>query len=304
MNKTLAFALALALAVVSTGCIQNMAELKDRIGADEPVEPAAVVDTPAKPTPAVENTTKPLKAPVARITVFAANGALVYKSPFQADDGAELIFVEAKTTLNLIAGDSEALEAGATLTGFAWTLAGKPVEGARQASAEVGEAGLYPLTLTVTDSNGQKDTQSVKLAVAPEAYDVTIELMSGPIAGAEGAPLAETLAFTLAADESKGPSMVQKVVIVAKPDLGLDAAIEVLNADGESMGSADSAGHDSLDQTETIELGAVALGDYAVSVTPFAGADPDGVPVTIIVTYMPIIAGLNDTGDGHGGHAH
>jgi hypothetical protein len=301
--RSLALFLAVALALATSGCIANMADLKDRIGGDEAVEPAAVVDTPTAPTTPVENTTKALKAPVARITVFGGNGALVYKATFQADDAAELVFVDAKSKLSLIAGESEALEPGATLTGFAWTLAGKPVEGGRQASAEVGEAGLYPLTLTVTDSNGQKDTQNVTLAVAPEAYDVVIELLSGPIAGAEGAPLAESLAFTLAADESKGTSIVQKVVIVAAPDPGLDAAIEVLDAEGTSVGTADNAGHTDLDQTETIELGGIALGDYTVSISPFAGADPDGVPVTITVTYMPIIAGLNDSGDAHGGHA-
>lgn len=300
MRKLLLFVITLALA--SAGCVQNMNDLKDRIGNDEPITPAAVNDTtPTAPTsPPVANVTK--TPPVARISIFGTNGALVYKSTFQADDPKDILFVEAKSKLNLIASDSEALERGATLTGFAWTLNGKPIEGgARQASAEIGEAGLYTLTLHVTDSNGKTDTQTVKLGVAPEPYEITLELMTGPIAGGEGQGQGEALIFTLATDAAKGPATVQKVTISAAPDVTLDAILTVTDAEGTVLGEADNAGHTDLDQTETLELGAIALGDYTVTVNPFAGADADGVPITITITFLPTVEGLSGD-DGHGGH--
>lgn len=294
--------LALAIALASAGCIQNMSDLKDRIGGDEPITAAAIEQTPPTnpTTPPVTNVTK--TPPVARITIFGPNGALVYKSTFQADDPKDILFVEAKSKLSLIASDSEALERGTTLTGFAWTLNGKPIEGgARQASVEIGEAGLYTLTLNVTDTNGKTDTQTVKLGVAPQPYDITIELMTGPIAGGEGQGQGEALVFTLAPDAAKGPASVQKVTISAAPDVTLDAALIVTDAEGTVLGEADNAGHTDLDQTETIELGALSLGDYTVTVNPFAGADADGVPITITITFLPTVEGLSG-GDGHGGH--
>lgn len=282
------------------GCIQNMADLKERLGAaEEPVEPAALVEP--TPAPPATNSTTILKPPVARIAVFGPNGALVYKSTFKADDPSEVVLVPEKSKINLIASDSEPLEPGATLTSFTWTLNGKALEAGRNTSAEVGEAGLYVVSLVVTDSNGKSDDHTVKLGVAPTPYDVTIELTTGPIVGANEEGLAEMLPFTLGADESKGPSAIQKIIITARPDLGLDAILDVLDAEGTIVGQSDNAGHDSLDQTETVELGAIALGDYAVTIRPAAGADPDGVPITIVVTYMPIIEGLG--GDGHA-HAH
>lgn len=298
--------LALALALAFTGCIQNMSGLKGALSAsDEPLDPASA---PLEAPPDVANVTSESanasrEPPVARMSVFGPNGALLFKSTFQADDPNEVVLVPEDAKLNLIAGDSEALASGATLAGFTWTLDGKPVEGARQASITVGAPALYVVKLTVTDSNGKSDAHIVKLGVAPKPYEVTLEIMTGPIGGAEGEGVAESHPFTLAADASQGPSMVQKVVVTASPDLLLDAKLLVLDAEGATLGEADEAGHDSLDQTESVELGALALGEYAVAIEAFAGADPDGVPITITVTYLPMIAGVNDMGDGHGGHA-
>jgi hypothetical protein len=296
--------LALALALTLGGCIQNMSDLKDRMSGEaattETVEPATIVDP--TPTPGDETpTSAPAKAPVARMSVFGANGALLYKASFTAEDAASIVFVDEKSKLNVIASDSEALETGAKITGFGWTLNGKPIDGARQASVDVGEAGVYVLTLTVTDSNGKTDAQTVKLGVAAKPYDVVTEIMTGPIGGGNGQGLAEDHPFTLAADDSK-PSTVQKVTIVAKPDLGLDVKITILDANGEVMGDADKAGHTDLDQTETIELAAIPLGAYTIHVESAAGIDHDGVPITITVTYLPIVPGLSGA-DGHN-HSH
>ncbi|MBW3672242.1 MAG: hypothetical protein KY432_11300, partial [Acidobacteria bacterium] len=57
----------------------------------------------------------PPKPPVARITVFGANGALVYKASFVGEDETTPAFVAKGSTLTFLASESEAIEPGAPL---------------------------------------------------------------------------------------------------------------------------------------------------------------------------------------------
>ena len=296
MTKILAI-LAVAAALALAGCIQNMGDLKDRLGAtkeEESIASTEVVAPPTTPTAPATNATPP-KPPVARISVFGPNGALVYKATFAAEDPAEIVFVEEKSKLTLNAGDSEALERGVELTGFAWTLNGAAVTGGRSATIEVGEAGLYTLLLTVTDAKGSRDTQTVKLGVAPKPFDVVTELTSEPIAGAQGQGEAATLTFDLAS-AGDTPATVTAVVFEATPGAACDIVLDVLDPNGESLGAKDSA---SFGEAETITAGALAFGAYTISLAPFVCAAPEGVPVTITVTYLPVVEAL---GEDHGGH--
>lgn len=296
MRTTLTLALACALAF--TGCITNMAGLKESLGgedaANETIEPASTgtnVSTPNSP-PVVQQ-----RPPVARVSIFEPSGTLLYKSTFTAEDPAEMIMVPAATKLNLIAGDSEAVERGATLTGFAWTANGKPVEGARQASFEIKDPGLYKITLQVTDSNGKTDAQSVKVALMPEPYEVVTELAAGQLVGQEGDAPAD-VAWDLAAPEK--PATVQSVKIVAEPPVTCDAVLELLDPTGASMGSADAAGIQDGDNTETLELASIPFGAYTIRLSPFTCVALD-IPITVTVVLLPTIEGLEG---GHGGHNH
>src|SRR5439155_18951211 len=91
------------------------------------------------------------KPPVARITVFGAGGALLFKSSFVAEDVTAPILVNAGDNLTLIASDSEALVG--TLASYAWDVAGKSAAGTK-ATASWSEPGVYPIRLSVTDSQG------------------------------------------------------------------------------------------------------------------------------------------------------
>lgn len=291
--------LALAFALSLAGCIQNMGDFKDRFGAttDEPLESTDTPVTPTAPTTPVGNATPPAP-PVARISVFGANGALVYKATFTAEDPADVVYVEEKSKLLLNAADSEAVERGATLTAYAWSLNGKLLEGGRNATVEVGEAGLYTLSLVVTDSKGSKDNQTLKLGVAPKPFEVVTELVTAPVVGAEGQGQGATLAFELAAAGDK-PATVQSVTFEASPGASCDIILDVLDPEGESLGSKDGG---SFGESETLAAGALAYGAYSIVVSPFVCAAPDGVPVTVTVVYLPTVEGLAT--DEHGGHAH
>jgi hypothetical protein len=298
MKTTLILLIAAMLPLA--GCISNLDDLTGKSGGNtsESVQPAAIDDATNTSTPPEPVVAK--KAPVARVSAFGANGALVFKSTFTAEDPVAIIFVEEKSAVKLIAGDSETLEPGATFTQFQWTLNGKPLEGARQATAQVDGAGLYVVTLTVTDTNGKGDDQTIKLGVAPKPVDVITELVTGPIAGAEGAGQNATLPFDLTLDGAGVPATITAVKFHAAPPATCDAILEVVGPDETSLGVKDDT---SFGEAEEITAGALAPGVYTISITPFACAAPDGIPVTITVTYLPTVQGIA-TGDGHGGHTH
>lgn len=290
--------IALALALAFAGCIQNMGDLKDRLGAtkEEPLESAEETAAPTPPTLPVNET--PPAPPVARISVFGPNGALLYKSSFTAEDPAEIVFVEENTRLTVNAADSAAVERGATVTAYAWTLNGKAIEGGRSTSVEVGAPALYLLTLTVTDSKGSSDAQTLKLGVAPPPFEVVTELTTTPVVGVEGEGEAGVATFTLGL-AGDAPAMVQGVTFEAIPGATCDVILDVVGPDGASLGARDKAG---FAGRETITTGALPLGAYEIRVAPFVCAAPDGVPLKVTVLYMPMIEGL-DSGDGHA-HGH
>lgn len=294
-----ALALALVLALALTGCIQNMGALKEKVDGDDageglaPASAGNATSTAANATTGAAEAAK--KPPVARTSLYAPNGALVYKSSFQAEDPAEVVFVEEKSSITANAGDSETLERGATLTGFAWTLDGKALPAGRQATVEVGEAGIYVLLLTVTDSNGMTDTQTLKLGVPPKPYEVATEVLTGPVAGVEGAGQGGSATFELALDTSQGPATIQSVSFAASPPTScVDMAIQVLDAEGEAIGEASGS--------DAVEAGALPLGTYTIEVIPYACVAQDGIPITVVVTYVPVIEALGET-EGHGPHA-
>lgn len=298
--RSIVLTLTLALALALTGCISNMGDLKERLGNDEPEEEPVAPAATQTPAATTNETAKVTKAPVARIAIFGANGALVFKSTFQADDPAEMIFVEEKATLNLIASDSEAIEPGATITGFAWTLNGKAVGNARQANVEVGEAGLYAVVLTVTDSHGKADAQSLKLAVAPTPIEVVTELVTDAVVGAEGEGQGGSATFSLALADAGVPATITSVSFKTAPPSTCDVVIDVTGPDGESVGSDDSG---SLGGADEVLTGPIAEGDYAIALTPLGCVAPEGVPITVTVTFLPIVEELA-AGAGHGDAGH
>lgn len=301
MKRTTIMIIALALlAAPLTGCIENMRDLKDRVtpAATEDVETPPAVEQNVNTT----NVTKKLKAPIARASIYGESGALMYKATFVAEDMMSPLRVDEGKPITLNGVDSETQEPGATIAKYTWTLGDETLEG-RNVILTPTTPGVHPLVLVVTDSNGETDNQTVMLGIAPAPFDVTLEVTAaGPIAGVAGNGQAGTAAFSVV-DEVDG--MVVTAVaakVVATFGKECDGGVEVLDAEGKSLGRADSMGHTDPDQSESLSLGALVAGAYTARAYGYACADADGVPVTIIITYVPILEGLPD--DGHGAHAH
>ena len=299
MRTTLVLSIAFALSFA--GCIQNIAGLKEtandtQTAVEQTLDQATTSRTNATATNA---SVAPPKPPVARITVFAAGGALLFKSTFQAEHVSDIIRVDQGSAITLIAADSEAIEPGATLTSYAWSLDGKPIEGGRQATAVLDQAGIRVLSLVVTDSKGTTDDQSIRLGVAPKPIEMVTELTTGPIAGAVGLGVAGETAFDLSLAPAGVPAKITSVSFLAAAPTGCDIILTVTGPEGDEVGSVDST---STGAPEVLNAGELPEGTYAIAVEPYSCAAPDGTTVTVTVVYTPIIEGLED--DGHGGHAH
>lgn len=303
MRTTIAITIALALSL--TGCIANLAGLKEsQEDMAETLEQTSAVlnQTAANLNSTGTGTTQQTvaqKPPVARISIFGENGALIYKTNFQAEDSTEILRVDQDAKLNLIASDSEAVERGATLSGFAWSLSGKSVEGGRQATLVAETPGVHVLTLTVTDSNGKSDTQSVKLGVAPKPFAVETQLVTGPVAGAVGEGQAAELTFDVSLEPAGGPAKITSMTVTVTPPQTCDAILTVNDPEGGELGSKDTGG---FGEGETVTTGELVEGAYGIIVAAYACAAPEGMPVLVTVVYTPIIEGLDGEGDGHAGH--
>jgi hypothetical protein len=291
----------LALSLM-TGCIASLADLD---GDAPPTDAAGDALTPASDdadaAAPLANLTKP---PVARIQVFGASNALIYKADFKADNVTTPLAVPAGVELTFLSSESAPVEPGAKLARAVWTVNGKTLE-ATKANVTLPGPGLYPLTLTVTDSNGATDAQALALGVYPEPFDVTTNLTTGQMVGAEGQGQAARLAFSLTTDAAGVPATIQSVKLLAGPPLTCDVTLALLDAEGAPLAEANDADATTGDQAEALDAGALPEGGYAVLLTPNACLAPEGFPVQVTVTYLETIPGLTDAGgDGHGGHAH
>lgn len=108
------------------GCVDNVQDLKDAVSGDEAVDTASTDtsgDDGQASLPPASGGSSPAKPPVARIGVFGADGAIVFKSSFAADETKIATLFTGGDTVTFSAADSEAVDAGATLAEYAWTIA-------------------------------------------------------------------------------------------------------------------------------------------------------------------------------------
>ena len=289
MRSSAFLALAFALALALGGCIENMRDLKSRLDSNGggPLQTASVT-----PSPAPGDASAPAgKPPVARITIFGAAGALVYKSSFVAEDITAPILVNAGDNLTLMASDSEALVG--TLASYSWDIAGRSATGTK-ATASWKEPGVYPIRLMVTDSNGLTDNQTVTLGIAPPPFTVTQNQTSGQMAGAnvQGQVVGSSASvkFDVAVAHAGKPAVLMGVKLATTAIDSCDADVEVVDKDGKSVAKASSGG---VGAAETLDLGILPEGTYTVKLTPGdACAAKDGVRVSFTETFIPLVNGV------------
>ncbi len=310
--RSIAIAAAVGLLTLPyAGCIENMRDLKDRLtGGSEAVEKTALDDansTVGKSKTNLTNATKRLKPPVARISVYAANGALVYKASFIAENETEAIIADGGT-FKLVGADSEPIEPGATITKFAWTVDGTGSEG-RRVEVNLSSPGMHVVTLQVTDSKGSTDAQTIRIGVPAVPFDETWTATGAQAAGVatpaafvgQGSP--QTFPFTILAtkDGKTLKASNLRIVLGAPPPdpfpVGQQPADFTVTVT-DPAGTVTTANAEPPD-FEALSIDAVPAGDWTAQVDLNAGA-AQGFTLAFTVTYVEVVEGL---GDGHG-HAH
>jgi hypothetical protein len=221
-------------------------------------------------------------APVARMRIFDATGLEAFASTFVADSPEGPVVANAGE-LTLSATGSEALRPGARIAGYSWDIDGVPMTGATIRHVVPVHGGNVTVRLTVEDSEGGTDAQTVRLAVKPGRAERSYNF-TGSATGAIGEGAAShTFGPILAAELDGAPARLVHVTAVLVPGASpvpvADLDLEVLDGAGESVASASGSG--SQHRIDEDITGAPGDGEWSVVVTPQQAYD---AAYTVVVT--------------------
>lgn len=208
-------------------------------------------------------------APVARMRIFDATGLEAFASTFVADS-PERPAVANAGELTLSATGSEALRPGARLTSYSWDIDGTALAGATVRHVVPVHGGNVTVRLTVEDSGGGTDSQTVRLAVKPGRAERSFNF-TGSATGALGNG-AESHAFgpVLANELDGAPARLVHLTAVLVPGASplpvADLDLEVLDGAGESVAAASGSG--SQHRIDEEIAGTPGDGEWTVVVTP------------------------------------
>lgn len=122
------------------------------------------------------------KAPVARMRVFDATGLEVFVSSFVAESPTRPVVGNAGN-LTLSATASEALQPGARIAQQSWDIGGVVLEGNTVTWPAPVNGGNFTVRLTVKDTEGNQDSQTVTMLLKPGLQSRTI-VVEGSASGA------------------------------------------------------------------------------------------------------------------------
>jgi hypothetical protein len=243
-------------------------------------------------------------APVARMRIFDATGLEAFASTFVADSPATPVVANAGE-LTLSATGSEAILPGARLSSYSWDIDGAVLEGATIRHATPIDGGNMTVRLTVTDSGGGSDSQTVRLAVKPGRAERSFNF-TGSATGALGNGEASH-AFPVNTTELDGAAarLVHLVAVLipgASPLPVADLDLEVFDGAGESVASASGSGSQHrIDEELSGELGD---GEWTVVVTPQQAYDA-AYAVVVTLTWVGVNPGMEAFLASHDdGHSH
>lgn len=269
MQRALAILAVLAAAIA--GCTSSPQP-------QEPLDDTGLVDDLGS---AANNTTIQYKPPVARMQVFDVDGALVYESNFVAENVTAPAPVQGGGPVTFLASLSEAVDKTASLARWDWDFGdGSTASGRGVSHAFRDTGGVFRVTLTVVDTHGLADQQTVTLgALATRTFNETLAFAGSLQAGSLGNVNQDGVdtmrhALELASEVEGFPVVVESLSLTLTPNEPTsDFDLYLLDAEGEELAS--SASGPAPGGTESIELGEgeVGAGAYTVLVRLYAGAN-------------------------------
>lgn len=246
------------------------------------------------------------KAPVARMRVFDSTGLEAFVSSFVADSPENPVIGTAGN-ITLSASASAAVQEGATITSYAWEIGTTTLSGNTVTWQSPVDGGNHTVRLTVTDSEGAQDTQSVALALKPGIATRTFSF-EGVAQGAGGTNGVVEHLFNVNTTGLDGAKAnVTHVLLVLRPGSATvpvsDLDVTLDDAASKRIGSQTGSGSQHKIDVDVKDL---ASGDWKVRVIPDPAVGAAyNVTVTLTWTgYNPgIEAFLAAYDDGHS-HEH
>lgn len=244
------------------------------------------------------------KAPVARMRIFDSTGLEVFLSTFVADSPEKRVVGNAGN-ITLSATSSEALQPGAHLSKYTWDIqgqSGQTLGGVTAKWVAPLNGGNFTVRLTVEDSDGNKDTQTVAVALKPGTQSRTYTFTGSATQSPLGDPGVHTLPVDVAAFENASANLTHMKLVLSPgsatvPVSDLDVAIA--DGEGNSVGAATGQGSQ---HTIDKDVSGVKSGDWKVTVTADPGYD---VAYTVVLTLTwkgvnpALEAWLKSYDDGH-----
>jgi hypothetical protein len=262
--------------------------------------------------------------PVARMRIFDASGLEAFASSFVAES-PEQLFIANAGELALSATPSEALQPGATLDVYRWDVGGQTLEGASVVYDTGLAGGELTVRLTVKDSAGGQDTQTVRLAVKPALVNrhvnftstITgldaVRTASAAVADALGPPKSHPFAVDTTLDGMPARLMSIVVALSLTSSTGSqlhDLDLKLFNTTGAQAASvtggpttSDLSAASKHTITYTVKADDRKAGNWAAQVIPrYAAQAAYKVDVTMIWQLNPEMADFIASYDD--GHAH
>lgn len=231
------------------------------------------------------------KAPVARMRIFDSTGLEVFASTFVADSPTDPVVGNAGN-ITFTATGSEALQSGATLASYSWEIAGETLTGNTVVWPAPLDGGNVSVRLTVTDSDGNADAQSVRLAIKPGTASRTLT-MTGTATGVGGTEGVEEHLFEVNATSFENASaLLSHVTLVLTPGAATvpvtDLDVTLDDGAGTRIGSQTGQGSQ---HTIDRDLTEPASGSWKVRVIPDPAYNA-AYTVTVTLTWKGVNPGM------------
>lgn len=246
------------------------------------------------------------KAPVARMRVFDSTGLEVFLSTFVADSPEKPVVGNAGN-ITFSATASETLQPRTTLAKKAWDITGNGNVTTLQGNTVVWKApisgGNYTVRLTVADSDGNTDTQTVKMALKPGLQTRTVSF-TGQATGAGGTQGVVEHVFPVNATDYDGaPANLTHVLLLLQPGSATvpasDLDVTLDDSAAKRVGAQTGAGSQ---HKIDVDYAGTASGDWKVRVIPDPAVGAS-YTVTITLTWKGVNPGMEaflaDYDDGH-----
>ena len=244
------------------------------------------------------------KAPVARMRVFDPTGLEVFASTFVADSPKGAVVGNAGN-LTFSATGSEALQPGTTVAKQAWDIGGTVLKGNTVVWPSPISGGNVTVRLTVTDSDGNEDTQTVQLALKPGTLTRTFTF-TGAATGAGGTQGVQEhrLAVDAHSVDNASAQLVHARLVLTPGSATLpvsDLDVTLDDGNGTRVGSQTGQGSQ---HTIDADLSSPASGEWLVRVVPDPAYEAT-YTVTLQLTWKGVNPGIESFLAGYDdGHTH